>query len=437
MAIYTSRQGKFQVVALSFAPAIIAVGERVQMTIRLKNTSGAALSGVDARISGYYRSAAPNPGGYRCGAFFDAPLELPADYGPFGGRSWARNAELTVTQTLDFSDWGASEAPDRTARCIQPAQDGPWDFDPGSDAVGLCVQLIANQLPTWDIVPDLSGGYIGDLALLSYRWSPTVALSLQRSVVRDGVATPDDEGERLMMTSQLAMSAHADPSQMFCRLYYANDADADMDDSYIDLAASVPALLAGVTDDVSVVPRTFSNGSDWYFLLAFGDQYETAFAPASIALAFANMHLSGASTGGAAFGRYSSSTEGNPKLESAYPIFAYGGIEGVTNYATGEVNTGGRWVDGKPVYRSVLTGTTPASATSGQWITLATVPDLDTPIRFTGFVQRYVLPAAIGTMNIAVNVGVSGEIMLNFQNYVVSFRNQPFLFIVEYTKTTD
>ena len=35
-------------------------------------------------------------------------------------------------------------------------------------------------------------------------------------------------------------------------------------------------------------------------------------------------------------------------------VFAEGGISGVTNYASGEAATGGTWIDGKPIYRSVV-----------------------------------------------------------------------------------
>ena len=91
----------------------------------------------------------------------------------------------------------------------------------------------------------------------------------------------------------------------------------------------------------------------------------------------ANFALSG-SKYGASFGCLPKGTEENPMLESAYPIYAYGGIEGVTNYVEGEVNTGGRWIDGKPVYRnlSVFKSITANKATNGT-ITVANFADLN------------------------------------------------------------
>ena len=56
------------------------------------------------------------------------------------------------------------------------------------------------------------------------------------------------------------------------------------------------------------------------------DGYETASSLVTVDRAFANMHLSGKTTGGVAFGRFSSSTQGAPKLESDFPAYFYGGI---------------------------------------------------------------------------------------------------------------
>ena len=61
-----------------------------------------------------------------------------------------------------------------------------------------------------------------------------------------------------------------------------------------------------------------------------------------------------ASKHGASFGCLPKGTELKPMLESAYPFYAYGGIDGVTNYTTEEVKTGGTWIDGKPIYRKIV-----------------------------------------------------------------------------------
>lgn len=108
------------------------------------------------------------------------------------------------------------------------------------------------------------------------------------------------------------------------------------------------------TNNRSLLPGTVSlNLSAEYELKVIDSAGNYAIQYTSVAPGRANFALSG-SKYGASFGCLPKGTEENPMLESAYPIYAYGGIEGVTNYTEGEVNTGGTWVDGKPIYRKVI-----------------------------------------------------------------------------------
>lgn len=88
----------------------------------------------------------------------------------------------------------------------------------------------------------------------------------------------------------------------------------------------------------------------------------SAFQYDSIAPGRANFALA-ASKHGASFGCLPKGTEAQPMLESAYPFYAYAGINGVTNYSTDEVKTGGTWIDGKPIYRRVIALNAPAAKT--------------------------------------------------------------------------
>ena len=196
----------------------------------------------------------------------------------------------------------------------------------------------------------------GNEELAGYRilngyYTPLIAdFSLERAVD----AEPSDEGENVLLSARLAVAREDYAPFLQARLYYAQDGAADASSPCIDLTEQIPQLISGVTQDAVLVPGTYSNGSDWDFLLVFGDDYETAAVHCSLGRAFANLHLSGAKSGGACFGGFCSSVEGAPKLESYYPAHFYGGIQGVTNYVEGEQMTGGTWIDGKPIYRYVL-----------------------------------------------------------------------------------
>lgn len=71
-------------------------------------------------------------------------------------------------------------------------------------------------------------------------------------------------------------------------------------------------------------------------------------------------------------------------------------LKGGEIYSTSEVKTNKVWIDGKPIYRKVLTGSTPSSSVTS-WTTLATIPNLDVAINIYGalegtsknFVPRY------------------------------------------------
>lgn len=141
----------------------------------------------------------------------------------------------------------------------------------------------------------------------------------------------------------------------------------------LTLSNSVTAVL---TNDYSHIfptalgtPPTMDIGSSFEFTITITDAAGvTATAYSTIVPGRANMHLAG-SKYGVAFGGFSKGTSQSPLLESYYPakfyngitgettfdsaVTAAGGIEGVTNYVSGEVLTGGTWIDGKPIYRYV------------------------------------------------------------------------------------
>ena len=123
-------------------------------------------------------------------------------------------------------------------------------------------------------------------------------------------------------------------------------------------------LTAALTSDgySETKPGIFSNfvsalGVDYTLTLTLGDDYDQATFADTVMRSFARLHFSGAKNGGVAVGMFSSSTDDKPKFEVAdtHESFFYGGIYGATNFEAGEVKTGGRWIDGKPIYRYGVT----------------------------------------------------------------------------------
>lgn len=191
---------------------------------------------------------------------------------------------------------------------------------------------------------------IPDLKVINHRFTPQITeMNLVRA--KDGV--PNDEGENVLTTLKLGVNTgNYDYTRFMAAKIYTNQGgEATTADSYIDITGSIPSLFSGAVNNPDLIPGTYDKAYDWDFLLVFGDEYEAFYGRFNLGMAFANLHLSGVSTGGACFGGFCTSSYKKPKLESHYPIYAYKGI----------AKLGEDWNRLTP-----LAGTTPAEFGGGQ-----------------------------------------------------------------------
>ena len=323
MALPTFNEGFFQVTALSFSPSVVAVGETATMSITIKNVSGKSITKCYVDQDGRYPST-----NYQYGGAFPSQFL----YGGGGSSgwdmktiSWANNVSHTFTATVSFKEGyyhldATNYVLDPTQTYIHISVVTNATFSGGGNYDNLYIR------------PD--GTY---LSILSARDNPKVTLDIER--------TPNDEAIAVKTTAKL--TADVDSSVLTAHGYsikmYATNAHnpALPTDSAITFNATIANLIAGITDSTSAITTTFSAATDWYFLLTVSNGYETTSAYGSIPRAFANIHLAGLTTGGVAFGKFSSSTAGNPKFECEYPALFNGGIEEVgINWQTLTVASG-------------------------------------------------------------------------------------------------
>ena len=106
------------------------------------------------------------------------------------------------------------------------------------------------------------------------------------------------------------------------------------------------------------------------------------------------------------------------------------GWEEVADYSTNEINTGKKWIDGKPIYRKVYSGNTPSSSgalfsTSGMNINEITKEEM-------------LVTGSNGHVSV-IGIGFDYSIPLNGSGYYSStaLLGRPCILILEYTKTTD
>ena len=197
----------------------------------------------------------------------------------------------------------------------------------------------------------------------------------------------DDEGQYIGTTLKLSIGDSAGLSIAQCRIYYAANTYPVVGESqYVDVLSkvSMDSLLSGVGLNTSILTGVWNLGNVWNFAVVFITGDETAIATSSAARGTTSLHISGEPGGGAAVGGFSTGTSANPKFESYAPAFFYGGINGLTNYSTSEIETPYNWIDGRKIYRKVI----PVNITNGTIVDIYTFPSAIEMINISGYLIR-------------------------------------------------
>lgn len=128
---------------------------------------------------------------------------------------------------------------------------------------------------------------------------------------------------------------------------------------------------------------------------------------------------------------------GYTKTQIPYDLNELGGIasrlDNQMNYpAAGKEQIVGYWINGKPIYRKVLEGTTGSKAST--WTTIGTINDIDEITSLTGILGKYLpIPQYVNSSYLVSLQNNNG----NIQGFAVGYLSTPVKIIVEYTKTTD
>lgn len=110
-------------------------------------------------------------------------------------------------------------------------------------------------------------------------------------------------------------------------------------------------------------------------------------------------------------------------------------INNINTYSTEEVKTGETWIDGKPIYRRIITFVTPSTYPSD--FILGRIENLGTTITLRGFIGNVTpLPSS---WNLQADVGLALEdnnLIKGRLNWSSAVNKQSWI-LLEYTKTTD
>lgn len=108
-------------------------------------------------------------------------------------------------------------------------------------------------------------------------------------------------------------------------------------------------------------------------------------------------------------------------------------------YSTEEIRIG-TWIDGKPLYRKVITGTVPKHNTGWGFVTEFPISEMETCVSISSTMLTD--PVNTGTKwvsapNQHVAIGLNEENCVGAINNQYVYNTSPIIYIVEYTKTTD
>lgn len=110
---------------------------------------------------------------------------------------------------------------------------------------------------------------------------------------------------------------------------------------------------------------------------------------------------------------------------------------GTDDYSTEETFTGKHWIDGKPIYRKVITGNTGVLNNVSKY----NISDnVNICTRIEGFIidgSNNLIPINYSNSGALVWAYITAERKLGIQSNVTYFDNYQFYAVIEYTKTTD
>lgn len=158
------------------------------------------------------------------------------------------------------------------------------------------------------------------------QYGPTIALfDVFRS---DDGNTEDPESTGVYAKIKLTMNDSnglSDGPKL--RIYYEADTDPTTASAYLDIGDAFGLTASNLNVEKTVqLPGTWSNGVDYYFMLYFSAGEEIAVGKLDMAPRAAIPLYISENNRGVAIGQYSSATEDEPKFESRWPAYLYGGI---------------------------------------------------------------------------------------------------------------
>ena len=299
MALFTSQGGSFEISALQFSPKYPTWGESVSCTVKVKNVSGADIANPWVTLTLEQK----NTSGGVYGTMIGSGIRRQG--------TWKKNGSITLT----FSG---------TVTRLKDAAAYSERLMPSYNSSGVVLDIFDSSEVWIDGFNDIYGTDHEYFGVLDCKYSP--------SIPSFEVSRTSDESTSVWTTLKLGCASGLDTTQKARMAYKAY---VDGKEVTIPSTITQAMLFTGITENTTFLSGTeVGVDSDHVVTVTWGDSYESASASYTVLRSFANLHLSGYSTGGACFGGFcSNETDATgahvAKLESYYPIYARKGIQNI------------------------------------------------------------------------------------------------------------
>lgn len=123
----------------------------------------------------------------------------------------------------------------------------------------------------------------------------------------------------------------------------------------------------------------------------------------------------------------------NAYSESQNSTYSCDYVNNMMSYSTNEINTGKIWIDGKPIYRKVFTGTLGTTASNDISFSIDTLIDEGGYVRY-GAAYQFPIPSTFGTQGVNDIRLIKKDANTLTLQYGSNLNSQNYAVWIEYTK---
>lgn len=306
------------------------------------------------------------------------------------GNAVQGKSDLTVTGQYQLDPNYIYLTAKHTLRLTDSAGTSVYQVTQNEDSRFHVGELRISGIVSWTYtVLDSAGNSVsatGTFTVLAYSPPSLSSLNAERYITTlddqgDPVYTAADDGENVRFSFMASVASVNSKNAWRLVLTYGQDGTSENSGTAVTVDTGTDGEAWTVSQDRDILTITVGADVGWWFKFTLTDCFTETSMTAYIdeASAYFNVEKTGIS-----IGMLSKATPDDHRFEvvDGYESHFYGGIYGVTNYYADEQPTGGRWINGKPLYRRTIAIEITAADTNAHG---AIGDNVEMIVEFTGF----------------------------------------------------